>query len=139
MIDWLYLVNTVWPILAFVGTLAIGGFTYWLKSNVPMKSAHDLLSEKVDTQELSLAKYDQRIGQLENFKDHEPRLVLVERHISDSPTRSDIQRELSAVKADVEGVKSEVEIGFRGMEIQMATLNGFLQILTGKAIPGVKS
>lgn len=120
--DWLYLINTFWPIVVFIGTLAVGGFTYWLKSSVPTKAAHDALSEKVDTHALSLAKQNQRIEQ-------------VEAHIESAPTRQDLQESISGLSERV----SAMEEGQNGIIRQLTTMNNYLHTIIEKSIPGAAS
>jgi chromosome segregation ATPase len=117
--DWLYLINTFWPIVAFLVTVIGGAFTYWLMSKVPSKAAHDTLAEKVTAHELILSNHSERLKQ-------------VEAHIESAPTRQELQDDISELSARM----SAMEEGQNGIVRQLTTINNYLHTLIEKAMPG---
>jgi chromosome segregation ATPase len=117
--DWLYLINTFWPIVAVAVTLIAGAFTMWLMTKVPSKAAHDGLHEKFTAHELTLAN-------------HAERLKHVEAHIDSAPTRQELQDDI----AELSSRMSAMEEGQHGIARQLQTMNSYLHTLIEKAIPG---
>lgn len=116
--DWVYIIDTFWGPVSVLVTVLGGGFTLWLLSKVPSKTDHDRLSTTV-------SNLDQR-------------MVVVERHIEDSPTRAELQEDISEIKSDIAGVKSKVDEGFTSLREGDDENRRLIELLLAKSIPGAK-
>lgn len=112
--DWVYIIDTFWGPVSVLVTVLGGGFTLWLLSKVPSKTDHDRLSTTV-------SNLDQR-------------MVVVERHIEDSPTRAELQKDIADIQAQSSGIEQKVEQGFRGIEARDEVTQGLLNLLIAKGL-----
>ena len=105
-------VRTFWPILAALFG-ATGPILYWwLRTKFTTRQDHDVLADKV-------AVLGVRVD------DSEDRLIVVEEHCKQSPTRQELQNDISMCGAEVAGLKSEVG----GLSKRIDTLNDYIHAL----------
>lgn len=108
LIEWF---RAAWPVIASLASiLSILGMA-WLSTKFAPLNKHEALVRTVD--------------------DHTTRLRVLEEHLEASPTRQELQEDISELGERMSGV----EAGLRGMTGELRSTNQLIHTLIDKAIP----
>lgn len=112
--NFLELIRTFWPIFLVVVTLAAGGAIWWAKGQFAGKADFDALKRKGE----------------DGLHDHEARIRVLEEHSAQSPTRQELQEDISQLAERM----GRVEAGQEGITRQLGTANNYLQMLVERGM-----
>jgi hypothetical protein len=113
-VNFLELIRTFWPIFLVVATLAAGGAVWWARGQFAGKADFDA---------------HKREGEVTRHE-HDTRLRVLEEHVGQSPTRQELQEDISQLSERM----GRVEAGQEGINRQLGTANNYLQMLVERGM-----
>lgn len=124
--DWLKVLQVLWPIAVILLPLIVGAGFLWLKTQFPTKGELTAHEKEVERKlEEHASRFERGSGKFANL---DRRLALVEEECKSVPTRQNLQRELSELSQRIRGI----EVGFEGVGRQLGTTNDYLKIIVDK-------
>lgn len=133
--DITYLISVYWQPIAAIVTLIASLAMLYFASKFASKADLLKIEQAQAEQKITLSSHSERIAQISNFDDHEQRLIVVERHIADSPTRAELQESISELGKEFEGVKATVEGLSTHLSSQLNSLEKDVRLVIDKLIP----
>jgi hypothetical protein len=122
-VDWFKIVQTAWPILVVILSLASFAVLLWLRSQFPtkvdLKAAEEGILARIDAHQGRLDQGSEKIAGLDK------RLAVIEDDCESAPSKADLNQGLSVVAGRVSGLEASV----RGVEKQVGTGNRLLELL----------
>lgn len=121
--DWLKFIQTFWPILVSVVSIASLAVLLWLRTQFPTKKdltdAEARISGRIDAHQARLDTGSDKIADLDK------RVAVVEEECNSQPTKNDLNQSQAVLAGRMSGVESAV----RGLEKLVGTGNEYLQLL----------
>jgi hypothetical protein len=144
-VEWLRVLQVLWPIAVCLIPLVLGAGFLWLKTQFPTKADLKQAEEKaaaavagsIQTSSAALQQMEGEVRGLEKditarfergsrkFADHDKRLAVVEKECEDAPTKNDLAQMISVLGGRMSGVESAV----KGVEKQLGTQHDYLRTL----------
>ncbi|MDT7934423.1 MAG: hypothetical protein RQ833_07445 [Sphingomonadaceae bacterium] len=125
-----YLDDIVLFLLMPVGGAALWATLAWLGTKFPKRAEHDELKGRVDMTDTLLKSEVMRLSERHDGADK--RLALIEVHLKDSPTRSELSKEISEVSRKVERLDGKIE----GIGDKVDVLHDYLRPVVETAMRG---
>src|SRR5207244_3441837 len=109
-VDWLRVLQVLWPIAVVIISIVLGAGFLWLKTQLPTKVDLDAVEKRLTTK---IDSHDDRLDRGgEKLADLDKRVAVVEEECSGQPTKSDLNQGMSVLAGRMSGVES----GLRGVE-----------------------
>lgn len=126
--DWLRFLQTAWPIVVTLVSLASFAILLWLKTQFPTKAdlkatEKDILA-KIGAHQSRLDEGSKQLANLDR------RVAVVEKDCESQPTKDELNRGHAVLAGRVSGVESAL----RGLERQVGTGNDMLNILVEQGL-----
>ena len=137
--DITYLISVYWQPVAAVATLIASLVMLYFASKFASKADLLKIEQQQAEQRATLSTHAEQIERIGKFDDHDQRLLVLERHIADSPTRAELQESISELGKEFEGVKATVEGLQTHLSSQLNSLEKDVRLVIDKLIPSGRS
>jgi len=127
-VDWLRVLQVLWPIAVVVASLVLGAGFLWLKTQLPTKTdlgeVEKRLTSKIDAHDERLDRGGEKIADIDK------RLAVVEEDCESQPGKAELNQGITVLAGRMSGVES----GLRGVEKALSTQNSYVMALVEQGL-----